>query len=68
MGVVYKIRCERCGTQFEHQAGIGLVFVCVGCGESGDELSPFFCPVCNKKYDPRDDGFSNYVSEVHHWD
>ena len=68
MGVVYKICCERCGTQFEHQSGIGVIFTCVGCGESSDDLSPFFCPVCSKRYDPKSDSFSDSLMEVCHWD
>lgn len=68
MGVIYKVRCERCGVLFEHQAGVGLTYACVGCGEVVDERAPFWCPVCNKLYNPGDEGFSERVQEVILWD
>lgn len=68
MGVVYQMSCERCGTKFEHQAGTGIIFVCVGCGESNDEQSPFYCPVCSKRFDPRSEQFEASLSSVIHWD
>ena len=68
MGVVNKMSCDRCGTKFELQAGVGLIFVCVGCGESNDESSPFFCPVCNRCFDPQSEQFESLLSGVVRWD
>ena len=68
MGVVYSVSCDRCGTNFEHQAGLGLIFSCVGCGESSDEHSAFYCPVCNKRYDPQSDDFGDTLTSVVNWD
>ena len=53
---------------FEHQVGVGFAYACVGCGEVVDERAPFWCPVCNKRYNPGDEGFSERVQEVILWD
>ena len=68
MGVIYKMQCERCNTAFEHQAGIGLCCTCRDCGEQNDESAPFFCPVCNKRYQPESDEFNDSLREVILWD
>lgn len=68
MGAIYNMSCERCGTKFEHQAGVGNIFVCVGCGESNDENAPFFCPVCSKRFDPQDEQIERSLISVYHWD
>ena len=68
MGVLYKIRCERCGVVFEHQVGVGLIYACVGCGDMGNERAPFWCPVCNKRYSPEDEHFGELIEEVVVWD
>ncbi|MBO5805484.1 MAG: hypothetical protein J6R10_01330 [Tidjanibacter sp.] len=69
MGVIYRIECERCGAQFEHQVGVGLIYACVGCGEVAvDERAPFYCPVCHKRYNPLDDDFANHIQEQILWD
>ena len=68
MGVLYKLRCERCGVEFEHQAGIGFSISCIGCGESRDEQAPFWCPCCNLRYDPQSEGFSERLTEIILWD
>ena len=68
MGVLYKIRCERCGVEFEHQAGVGFAYACVGCGEVAYEDAPFWCPSCHKRYDPQTEDFSEKLTEVILWD
>ena len=68
MGVIYKMNCERCGTRFEHQAGVGLFCSCPTCGDAADESTPFFCPVCNRRYDPMSWGFEDSVVETIMWD
>lgn len=68
MGAIYSMQCDRCNTSFIHQAGIGFVCNCHDCGEFGDESAPFFCPVCNKRFDPETEEFEKSVKEVAHWD
>ena len=68
MGVLYTIKCEQCGSVFEHSVGVGLTYACVGCGEVADEGAPFWCPVCNRRYNPREEQFSERVQEVILWD
>ena len=68
MGALYKIRCERCGIEFEHQTGAGFTFACVGCGEVVDNDAPFWCPCCQKRYDPQKEDFSDKITEVILWD
>ena len=68
MGVLYKIRCEQCGGEFEHQAGVGFVYTCAGCGEVTGEDAPFWCPSCHKRYDPQTEDFSEKLTEVILWD
>lgn len=68
MGVIYKMNCDRCGTRFDHQAGIGLFCSCPTCDDGADESSPFCCPVCNRRFDPTVDGFEESVVETILWD
>lgn len=69
MGVIYKVQCEHCGVEFEHQVGVGFVYSCVGCGDiAADELAPFYCPSCNQRYNPRDKDFSHKLTGVTLWD
>lgn len=68
MGVVYKMSCERCGTRFDHEAGIGFFCSCPTCGEDGGESAPFFCPVCNKRFEPESDSFAASLTEMVLWD
>lgn len=69
MGVIYRVKCERCGTEFEHQAGVGFVYACVGCGDMAvDESAPFYCPACNLRYNPREENFADKLQEVILWD
>lgn len=69
MGVIYRVKCEQCGSVFQHQAGVGFAYACVGCGEgAADEDTPFCCPVCNKRYNPREKQFGERVQEVTLWD
>jgi hypothetical protein len=60
--------CDRCGTKFEHQAGVGLIFECVGCGESNDERSPFYSPVCHRCFDLQAEHFERSLCGVVYWD
>lgn len=66
MGVIYRVCCERCGTAFEHQTGIGFVCSCVDCGERIDDDAPFFCPVCSRRFVPTSAGFADSLLEVIH--
>ena len=69
MGVIYRVKCERCGSEFEHQVGVGFIYACVGCGEVAmDERTPFYCPVCNKRHNPQDADFADKISAVILWD
>ncbi|MBR3682563.1 MAG: hypothetical protein IKL67_04005 [Tidjanibacter sp.] len=69
MGTIYRVHCERCGAEFEHQVGLGLAYACVGCGEVAmDTGAPFRCPVCNLRYNPQDADFADKVLEVILWD
>lgn len=69
MGVIYRVHCERCGAEFEHQAGVGFAYACVGCGEMAvDEGAPFRCPVCNLRYNPQEENFTDKIREVILWD
>lgn len=69
MGTIYRVHCERCGAEFEHQVGLGLAYACVGCGEVAmDEGAPFRCPVCNLRYNPQEADFADKVLEVILWD
>lgn len=69
MGVIYRVKCERCGAEFAHQAGVGFVYACVGCGQvEVNESVPFHCPVCNLRHDPREEGFAERLLEVIQWD
>ena len=68
MGVLYKLRCERCGVEFEHQAGTGLIVACVGCEDNGNDDAPFRCPCCNMRYDPQAEDFADKLSEIVLWD
>lgn len=68
MGVIYKMSCERCGTHFDHEAGIGFYCSCPTCGEDGDESAPFYCPVCNKRFEPESENFSDNLLQTIVWD
>ena len=68
MGVIYKMECDRCGTKFDHQAGVGFFCACRDCGEQQDESSPFNCPVCSRRFDPESATFSESVAETILWD
>lgn len=68
MGVIYKMSCERCGTHFDHEAGIGFYCSCPRCGEDGDESAPFYCPVCNKRFEPESENFSDNLLQTIVWD
>lgn len=69
MGTIYRVHCERCGAEFEHQVGLGLAYACVGCGEMAmDEGASFRCPVCNLRYNPQEADFADKVLEVILWD
>ena len=68
MGVIYRVKCERCGSEFEHSVGVGFAYACVGCGEVADERAPFWCPVCNRRYNPREENFADKLQEVVLWD
>ena len=68
MGVIYRIKCERCGSEFEHSVGVGFAYACVGCGETADDYASFWCPCCNKRYNPQDADFADKISEVILWD
>lgn len=68
MGVIYRVKCERCGAEFEHQAGVGFAYACVGCGEMADDYAPFWCPYCNLRYDPTAEGFADRLTDVVLWD
>ena len=68
MGVIYKMSCERCGTHFDHEAGIGFYCSCPTCGEDGDESTPFYCPVCNKRFEPESENFSDNLLQTIVWD
>lgn len=62
--MIYKMNCTDCGSRFEHLAGIGFACTCHDCGESSDEGAPFFCPVCNKRFDPASEEFDAALIEV----
>jgi rubrerythrin len=68
MGVIYRVHCEKCGVEFEHQAGVGFVYACVGCGDVSDDRAPFFCPACNQRYNPQDKDFIYKLKDVILWD
>ena len=68
MGVIYSVQCDRCNTHFDHQSGIGFMCDCRDCGEHSDELAPFFCPVCNKRFEPDSESFSDNLRSITHWD
>lgn len=68
MGVIYRVKCEQCGSEFEHSVGVGFAYACVGCGEVADESAPFWCPVCHKRYNPLEKQFRERVQEVTLWD
>lgn len=68
MGVIYRMSCERCGSRFDHQAGIGFICTCKECGEVADESAPFFCPSCHKRYQPGESDFEESVVETILWD
>lgn len=68
MGMIYRVKCERCGVEFEHSVGVGFAYACVGCGEMADEGAPFWCPCCNLRHDPTAEGFSDRLTEVVMWD
>lgn len=62
--MIYKMNCTNCGSHFEHLAGIGFACVCRDCGEGADESAPFFCPVCNKKFEPESEEFNASLVEA----
>uniref|UniRef100_UPI0040573D97 hypothetical protein n=1 Tax=Alistipes sp. TaxID=1872444 RepID=UPI0040573D97 len=68
MGVLYKVKCERCHTTFDHQAGLAFFCTCTHCGEEHGEQSPFYCPVCHRRFDPKEERFEEELLEVSHWD
>jgi PHP family Zn ribbon phosphoesterase len=68
MGVVYKMSCERCGTTFDHQAGIGFYCSCPDCGEDSGETPPFYCPVCNKRFEPLAECFNQSLVDMIVWE
>lgn len=68
MGMIYSMQCDRCNTSFAYQTGVGFVCNCSDCGEQNDESSPFYCPVCHKRFDPENEEFEKCVKEVILWD
>ena len=62
--MIYKMSCNNCGSHFEHLAGIGFSCGCRECGEVSDESAPFYCPVCNRRFEPESDDFNNSLIEA----
>lgn len=68
MGVVYGVKCDKCGTEFNHQAGMGFSCTCRECGEYLDENSRFRCPVCNREFIPQTAEFELCTTSITLWD
>lgn len=64
MGIIYNIRCKICHTEFSHFAGIGIMGMCIGCGELTDVEAPFLCPACNTKIDPKAPEFDEQLEST----
>lgn len=68
MGIIYDVVCPSCGRRFEHLAGLGMMYACIGCGEESVPSRPFFCPHCAKKIDPKEPSFESYASASSLWE
>lgn len=70
MGTLYKIRCKRCGAQFDHYANgdYGLLRLCVGCGEYVETEMPIRCPACLHKLNATAEEFNAQVEVTYSWD
>jgi len=73
MGTTYKIRCRRCGAQFDSCAGTGALHPCTGSGgtyaDSYVETEiPIRCPNCMHRLNATQEEFMRQVETVMIWD
>ncbi len=70
MGILYKIRCEHCGAEFDHYAynDYGVLPKCVGCGDCVETELPMRCPACQHRLNTTQQEFNRQVKVVSMWD
>ena len=67
MGAGYKIRCPKCGHEFDQLTGVGFQGV-VPAGATATVVETFSCSECNHIFNPSAEDFEECVESHYHWD
>ena len=70
MGTVYKIRCKKCGAQFDHfiHSRTGVMQRAVGMGDFVETETAIRCPCCHKRMNNTPEEFNEQIEVTYVWD
>lgn len=64
MATIYRIRCPKCGHEFEEMKGPLMSDMGRKLPASRDEKKPFRCPACGRRFYTEDRDFPSHVIEL----